>query len=473
MTNTLQQHVSNIRLGAPSAALTLVVVLLFVVVATQSAQAQTLKTLHSFDGTDGSDPQAALVQGTNGDFYGTTYYGGANGWGTVFKITPSGTLTTLHSFDITDGSQIIAGLVQGTHGDFYGTTVEGGPSDCSGGCGTIFKITPSGTLTTVHSFDGTDGSNPQAALVQGTSGDFYGTTFEGGANDFGTIFKITPSGTLTTLHSFNFYTDGETPLAGLVQATNGDFYGTTSRGGANGAGTVFKISPSGALTTLDSFDGTDGSYPQAGLVQATNGDFYGTTGYGGVCCGTIFKMTPSGTLTTLHSFDGTDGSFPAASLVQATDGHFYGTTYYGGANGDGTVFKITPSGALTTLHSFDNTDGGNPSAALIQAANGKFYGTTSDGGANGDGTVFSLSVGLGPFVETQPTSGKVGAAVKILGTDLTGTTSATFNGTAATFTVVSSSEIKTTLPTGATTGTVEVTTPKGTLKSNVVFRVTN
>jgi uncharacterized repeat protein (TIGR03803 family) len=396
---------------------------LFVVVATQSAQAQTLKTLHSFDGTDGSDPQAALVQGTNGDFYGTTYYGGANGWGTVFKITPSGALTTLHSFDITDGSQIIAGLVQGTHGDFYGTTVEGGPSDCSGGCGTIFKITPSGTLTTVHSFDGTDGSNPQAALVQGTSGDFYGTTFEGGANDFGTIFKITPSGTLTTLHSFNFYTDGETPLAGLVQATNGDFYGTTSRGGANGAGTVFKISPSGALTTLDSFDGTDGSYPQAGLVQATNGDFYGTTGYGGVCCGTIFKMTPSG--------------------------------------------------ALTTLHSFDNTDGGNPSAALVQAANGKFYGTTSDGGANGDGTVFSLSVGLGPFVETQPTSGKVGAAVKILGTDLTGTTSATFNGTAATFTVVSSSEIKTTLPTGATTGTVEVTTPKGTLKSNVVFRVTN
>jgi uncharacterized repeat protein (TIGR03803 family) len=184
-------------------------------------------------------------------------------------------------------------------------------------------------------------------------------------------------------------------------------------------------------------------------------------------------MTPSGTLTTLHSFDGTDGSFPAASLVQATDGHFYGTTYYGGANGDGTVFKITPSGALTTLHSFDNMDGGNPSAALVQATNGKFYGTTSDGGANGDGTVFSLSVGLDPFVETQPTSGKVGAAVKILGTDLTGTTSATFNGTAATFTVVSSSEIKTTLPTGATTGTVEVTTPNGTLKSNVVFRVTN
>ena len=492
MTNTLQQHVSKIRLGAASAALTLVVVLVFGVVATPWAQAQTFKTLHSFDVTDGQYPEAGLVQGTNGDFYGTTYFGGTgtacfSGCGTVFKITPSGALTTLHSFDITDGSWIIAGLVQGTNGDFYGTTFEGGASDnCFDGCGTIFKITPSGTLTTLHSFNFyTDGASPEAGLVQGTNGDFYGATEEGGANGYGTVFKITPSGTLTTLHSFDV-TDGANPLAGLVQATNGRFYGTTGGGGTStacfsGCGTVFKITPSGALTTLHSFDNTDGANPYAALVQATNGDFYGTTYFGGTgtaCfsgCGTVFKITPSGALTTLHSFDNTDGANPYAALVQATNGDFYGTTGEGGANGYGTVFKITPSGTLTTLHTFAGypTDGGTPVAGLVQATNGKFYGTTFQGGANGDGTVFSVSVGLGPFVETQPTSDKVGAVVKILGTDLIGTTSVTFNGTAATFAVVSSSEIKTAVPTGATTGTVKVTTPKGTLKSNVVFRVTN
>src|SRR5208283_4124834 len=226
MTNLMQYRswISRMRLGAASAGFTLAVVLALGVTATQSARAQTFKTLHSFDVTDGQYPEAGLVQATNGEFYGTTFEGGANGDGTVFKITPSGTLTTLHSFDNTDGSWIIAGLVQATNGDFYGTTFEGGASDnCRGGCGTIFKITPSGTLTTLHSFDNTDGSNPQAGLVQATNGKFYGTASGGGANDFGTVFKITPNGTLTTLHSFNFYTDGD-PLAGLVQATNGDFY---------------------------------------------------------------------------------------------------------------------------------------------------------------------------------------------------------------------------------------------------------
>ena len=183
------------------------------------------------------------------------------------------------------------------------------------------------------------------------------------------------------------------------------------------------------------------------------------------------------TFTTLHSFDGTDGANPNAALIQATNGYLYGTTTECGANGKGgTIFESTPSGALTLVYSFCSqsgcTDGEDPQAALVQDTNGTFYGTTWSGGANGDGTVFSLSVGLGPFVETNPKSGKVGAAVKILGTDLTGATSVTFNGTAAVFKVVSKSLITTTVPTGATTGTVEVTIPKGTLKSNGVFRVT-
>jgi uncharacterized repeat protein (TIGR03803 family) len=444
-----------------------------------AAPAQTFTVVHSFDSGDGADPEAAPVQATDGNLYGTTQYGGANKLGTVFKITPSGVLTTLHTSDSTDGAHPEAALVQATDGNFYGTTVAGGAN----GDGTVFKITPSGTLTTLHSFDGTDGDHLVAGLVQATDGDLYGTTTYGGANysctdGCGTVFKITVSGTLTTLHSFDS-TDGSYPDAALVQGTDGSFYGTTSHQGSNscfaGCGTVFKITTQGTLTTLHSFDGADGERP-GGLVQATDGNFYGTTVEGGAePYGTVFKITASGDLTTLHSFDSADGAQPFGTLVQATDGNFYGTTYEGGANRYGTVFKITPSGTLTTLYNFcaqpGCTDGRDPFAGLVQDTNGSFYGTTFFGGANSDGTVFSLSVGLGPFVETLPTSGKTGAVVKVLGTDLTGATSVTFNGAAAVFKVISPSEIGTIVPSGATTGPVQVVAPSGTLTSNVNFRV--
>jgi uncharacterized repeat protein (TIGR03803 family) len=439
--------------------------------------AQTFTTLHSFDGTDGDGPKAALIQAADGNLYGTTFWGGAtSGYGTVFTITPSGTLTTLYSFSQFDGMEPTAALVQATDGNFYGTT-SGGGADF--GSGTLFKITPSGTLTTLYSFyceiaGCPDGTTPSAGLVQGTDGNFYGTTSGWPPQFYGTVFKATPSGTLTTLYGFGA-TDG---VSALVQAADGNFYGTTSGGGANNDGTVFKITPSGTLTTLHSFDGTDGSGP-TGLIQASDGNFYGTALSGGANgYGTIFKITPGGTLTTPHSFDFTDGSGPSA-LVQSTDGNFYGTTGVGGANscvfegvdlgGCGTIFKITPSGTLTTLHNFDGTDGYGPNS-LVQDTNGTFYGTTFQGGIGG-GTVFSLSVGLGPFVETQPTSGKVGAYVKILGTNLTSATKVTFNGTPAVFKVVSSSLITTTVPFGATTGKIQVVTPSGTLSSNVPFRV--
>jgi uncharacterized repeat protein (TIGR03803 family) len=439
--------------------------------------AQTLTVLHSFAGypTDGSYPHAGPVQAANGNLYGTAYFGGANNDGAVFSITPSGTLTTVLSFDVMDGQNPYAGLAPVTNGKLYGATYYGGAN----GYGTVFSITASGALTTLYSFDVTDGKYPSAGLVQATDGKFYGTTAYGGANGYGTVFSITAGGMLTTLHSFDD-TDGAAPFAGLVQATDGDFYGTTYEGGANGYGTVFKITPSGTLTTLHSFDITDGDGPNA-LVQATDGSFYGTTIFGGantICvfgCGTVFSITASGMLTTLHSFDITDGSNPEAGLVQATNGKLYGTTSTLGANGYGTVFSITASGALTTLHSFAGcpSDGADPNAGLVQGTNGTIYGTTYEGGAYNVGSVFSLSVGLGPFVETLPTSGMVGETVKILGTELTGATSVTFNGTPATFTVNSESEITTTVPTGATTGTVQVVTPRsGTLSSNVPFRVT-
>src|ERR1035441_7049705 len=213
-----------------------------------------------------------------------------------------------------------------------------------------------------------------------------------------------PAQTFTTLHSFDG-TDGAAPYAGLVQATDGNLYGTTTYYGANDVGTVFKIPTSGTLTTLHSFDNTDGASPYAGLVQANDGNLYGTAKAGGANgYGTVFKITTSGTLTTLHSFDNTDGTSPYAGLVQATDGNLYGTTYLGGANGYGTLFKITTSGTLTTLHSFcplyGCPDGASLYAGLVQATNGDFYGTTTNGGSD-FGTVFSLSMGLKAFLEIQ------------------------------------------------------------------------
>ncbi len=426
----------------------------------------------------------------DGNFYWTTYYGGANNSGTVFKITPAGTLITLYRFcaqsGCTDGTHPSASLVQATNGYFYGTTLAGGANND----GTIFKMTTTGTLTTLHSFDGEDGLNPSAGLILATNGNFYGTTQYGGGTGGGTVFKITPSDSLTTLYSFcaqYLCTDGNRPYAGLVQGTDGNFYGTTIYGGGNdgfgycfdyGCGTVFKITPAGAMTKLYSFcasqtDCSDGALPDAGLVQSTDRNLYGTTSAGGATAargGTVFKITPTGKRTTLYSFCAqsscTDGYSPV-DLVQATDGNFYGTAFYGGANNFGTVFKIAPSGSLTTLYSLDLSNG----ATLVQATGGAFYGTTTYGGTSNDGTVFTLSVGLGPFVETQPASGKVGAGVKILGTNLTGATSVTFNGTAAAFTVVSPSLITTTVPAGATTGEVKVIKPHGTVQSNVPFRV--
>jgi uncharacterized repeat protein (TIGR03803 family) len=453
-----------------------------------SLPAQTFTTLHSFDGTDGRLSYAGLVQATNGNLYGTTYYGGAKNSGEVFEITPGGTLTTLYSFcsksGCTDGEYTYATPIQGTDGNFYGTTFLGGSKEL----GTVFKITPSGTVTTLHTFGGSDGSQPLAGLVQATNGDFYGTTYMGGSEGKGEVFKIAPSGAVTTLHSFcsqSRCTDGENPFAGLILGVDGNMYGTTfGGGGAKGFGTVFKITPSGTLTTLHSFctqsGCPDGQFPQTGLVQATNGNLYGTTISGGAYGdGTIFELTTSGTLTALYNVCSQsgcpDGNYLIAGLIQATDGNLYGIMDVGGANGSGTIFKITLSGTLTTLYNFCSqsgcTDGQYPGGGLVQATDGNLYGTTADGGANGEGTVFSLSVGLGPFLEPQPAAAKIEATVNILGTNLTGATSVTFNGTAAKFTVLSSSEITTTVPSGATTGEVQVVTPNGTLSSNVSFRV--
>ena len=326
--------------------------------------AQSFTTLSSFNGTNGSTPAASVVQGADGNFYGTTNQGGANNYGTIFKVTPAGTLTTLYSFtNGANGSDPQAALIQATDGNFYGITGNGGADNG----GTIFKITPGGALTTLHSFSGPDGYVPAAGLIQGTDGNFYGTTYSGGAHSSGTVFKITSGGTLTTMYSFTGAADGAAPEAVVIQATDGNFYGTTSAGGGvsgTAYGTVFKLTPGGALTTLYTFTGAGGQTPYSGLIQATDGNFYGTTsGGGGHSAGTVFKITPGGTLTTVYSFtNGGDGSGPQAGLVEGADGNLYGTAQYGGANNDGTVFKLQlglPSSSSTPVITLvQNAEGG-------------------------------------------------------------------------------------------------------------------
>ena len=269
-------------------------------------------------------------------------------------------------------------------------------------------------FTTLANFDGANGAGLSGPLVLASDGNFYGTANGGGSYSEGTVFKITPSGVLTSVYSFCAQTgcpDGNGPLGGVVRGTDGNLYGVTQYGGSYDNGTVFKITATGTLTTLYSFCAqagcTDGSQPLAGLVQATDGNFYGTTEGGGTnynCepgCGTVFTITSSGAFTTLYDFSGPDGFSPYAGLVLGSDGNFYGVTQSGGSSswcnsygvsGCGTVFTMTPGGMLTTLHSFDLTDGAGPSSALVQVRNGALYGTTNGGGADGDGTVFRIGV---------------------------------------------------------------------------------
>jgi uncharacterized repeat protein (TIGR03803 family) len=346
--------------------------------------------LYSFTGNaDGAIPNG-LMQETNGDFYGTTQVGGAYDGGTFFQMTPTGVVTTLLGLGETedDGFGCAAGLVQGTDGNLYGTTAGGGAN----GWGTVFKTTTNGSLSTVFTFDLGNGAFPAPRMVLGTDGNFYGTAYGGGGDQDGEVYKLTPAGLLNILFSFN-YTDGYNPNA-LAQGADGALYGTTFNGGT-GAGTLFKVATNGAFNNLLSFNYTNGGFlPTSGLTPTQGGNFYGTTYEGGAFGeGTLFITTPAGVVTTLYSFSGgNDGSHPSAELIQATDGNLYGTATDAGAYGLGTVFRFAPNGALTTLVAFDGYNGANPQAPLVQGADGNFYGTTQNGGASGNGVIFSISI---------------------------------------------------------------------------------
>jgi uncharacterized repeat protein (TIGR03803 family) len=396
----------------------------FCVVTAIVLPAQTLTTLYSFSGFPyGAGLDSPLTLASDGNFYGTTSGGGTRNEGTLFQITPSGTLTTLYNFcaqpNCDDGVNPYGALVPATDGNFYGITQSGGSG--ADNAGTVFTITPSGSLTTLYSFctqyNCSDGRYPDA-VIQAADGNFYGATSSGGGTDCadgcGTIFKITASGTLTTL--YRFCTQGNCPDGynawGLIQGSDGNFYGVTGHGGASGnrcdglgCGTIFKITASGSLTTIYNFctqsGCPDGQFPNGQLVLTHGGNFYGTTSEGGAYGGgTIFTITPSGSLTTLYSFCSQtgcpDGSYPTAPPVLAIDGNFYGSTYSGGAYLSGTLYKLTPEGRLTTLYSFCHDrgcPGGElPDAALVPYGNGKLYGVTGAGGSGGYGTIFRLAI---------------------------------------------------------------------------------
>jgi uncharacterized repeat protein (TIGR03803 family) len=435
-----------------------------------------LTTLYNFcaqgDCTDGISPMVGLVQATDGNFYGTTASGGAVGGGTVFKITPNGALTTLYSFcaqsGCTDGANPYAGLVQATDGNFYGTTYNSGAN----GYGTVFRITPEGKLTTLHSFDGADGEAPVAGLVQATDGNFYGTASSGGAYDqcnfgCGTVFKITPGGALTTLYSFCAQAncaDGFYPSGALIQAGDGNLYGTTEFGGNQNAscsypgtcGTVFKITPGGKLTTLYSFcsqtNCSDGAQPYAGLLQATNGTFYGTTTYGGPKnVGTVFSLSM--------------GLGPFVSLVRSSGkvGQFDGILGQGFTGATSVSFNGTPANFTVKSDTF--------LTATVPA--GATTGPVTV--ATPSGTLSSnVSFRVMPqILSFSPTSGPVGSSVVITGNSFTGATLVGFGGVPATsFTVNSDTQITATVPTGAQTGNIAVHTPSGNAHGPEFFTVT-
>jgi len=349
--------------------------------------------------------------------------------------------------------------------------------------GTVFKITPDGALTTLHTFGLTDdGEGPAGTLIQGLDGSFYGTTVGGGAYMYGTVFKITAEGAFTSLYSFDGL-EAANPAAGLTLGTDGQFYGTTESGGNYGDGAVFRISPKGRLTILTVLHGFDGSQPHGTLLLANDGDLYGTAFYGGnlncnapLGCGTVFRVTSRGILKSLHRFNGSNGSLPMAGLIQATDGNLYGVTELGGSSsncsqGCGTILSINNENTLTTLYNFDLVGGYQPLGNLLQSTNGHLYGTTGSGGSLDDGTVFMLDIGLTPFVAFVRNAGRIGESGGILGQGFTGTTDVSLHGTSAQFKVVSDTYIRATVPPGATTGYVTVTTPTGILKSNVQFHV--
>jgi uncharacterized repeat protein (TIGR03803 family) len=302
----------------------------------------TVTVLHSFaGGSDGANPRKSLVRGSDGRFYGTTAYGGASGNGVVFAIDTSGNESVLYAFGGgSDAQNPYGSLTLASDGNFYGLSVHGGAN----GLGAVFEVTPQGAESVLYSFGaGSDGQLPFGTLLQGSDGALYGMTSAGGAYGYGMVFSLTLGGTETDLHDFGAGQDGSHPYGSLMQASSGVFYGTTRDGGANSLGTVFSITAAGAETVLYSFGaGRDGANPYGGLLAASDGNFYTMTAGGGANgAGALVQITRAGAETLLWSFGaGSDGQSPYGGLIETSDGTLYGMTEGGGAGSAGTIFSF-------------------------------------------------------------------------------------------------------------------------------------
>ena len=440
----------------------------FLLAASTLLSAQSVSTILTFNGANGANPlYVTFVQGRDGRLYGTTYSGGANNLGAVIKVNLSdNNSVVVHSFSGTDGSSPGGGLTLATNGNFYGTTVMGGTSNL----GVLYSITATGALTVLHNFaGGSDGEYPYGPPIQATDGNFYGAT--AGAPDTSnpaTIYKLTSAGVYSVIFTFSQSTTG-VAVYGLVQGSDGNLYAAANAGGADNSGTIVKVTTSGVLKGTHTFnpsnDGGHGpTYPVAPPMLASNGTLYGTTEGGGTYGGgTLYDISSTFGINVLYDFTG-NGTNPNAGLVQGSDSNLYGVSstfpeFYSWSLGGG-------YGALASLGQ------GEFVATPMQDTNGLFYGVSAIDGTHNDGFVYSFNNGLSPFVAFVKPRGAVGASVQILGQGLTGSSSVTFNGIPASFSVASDTYMTATVPAGATAGPVVVTTPTGTLTSNRSFTVT-
>jgi uncharacterized repeat protein (TIGR03803 family) len=442
---------------------------------------QTVKEVAAFpESLSAYGGATTLTQGRDGRLYGITPWQGSTEEGSAFSLSTLGNLVPVHTFSGSDGSAPISGLTLALDGSLYGTASNGGTA----GAGVLFKVTPAGVLTVLHSFTtGADGQFPPVAPILASDGNLYGVTSNGTVDD-GTVYRYSPSGgTFTTI--FSFSTDGsqgKQVTTALLQAANGNLYGTAQLGGAKGCGTIFELTTSGTLLHVFSFPcGAGGYLPTGALIQSSSGALYGTTALGGITsagecaqgCGTIFTLN-HGLVSVLYRFSGypNDGGVPNAGLVEGTDGNLYGGTTQGGAKDHGTLYQISPVGQYKLLYSLTSNIGSAAAATLLQHTDGKFYGDAAFDGRYFRGSIYSLDMGLGPFIALVRYTGRIGQPVQILGQGLTGATTVTINGVAATsFKVASDTYMTAVVPTGATTGPVVVTTPKGMLTSNHNLRI--
>jgi uncharacterized repeat protein (TIGR03803 family) len=424
--------------------------------------AQTVSTVVNFNGTNGASPFfVTLTQGRDGNLYGTTYSGGANNLGAVVRINLStGNSVVMHSFDGTNGSYPGAGLTLATDGNYYGTSVYGG----SASVGVLYKITTGGVYTVLHQFaGGSDGSYPYGPPIEAIDGNLYGTTSGVPGSDGSTVYKFTRSGAYSVVYTFAQATTGNS-VYGLTQGSDGLLYATTNVGGADNCGTIVKLTTAGVLRATHAFTCKNGGDEPVGIpTQASDGNYYGTTLVGGTSNdGILYKLTPAFGLSIPYNF-GSGGAEPEGTLVQGTDGNLYGTTLSG-------LFSWSLSGTYSQLYTF--TGAPYISGGLVQHTSGLFYGPAEISGTHDMGFIYSLNMGLGPFVAFVDSRGAVSSTAQILGQGFTGTTSVTFNGVPATsYTVVSDTYLTAVVPSGATTGPVVVNTPSGTLTSNKSFTV--